>query len=99
MLSDIGDAIKTVRTIRRMTQREVAEGAGLSEAYIGYIENGKKDLSWKSLVRISKAMNCNVALLVFMTQAREENLTHFLPMVLNEIVRESHASKTTTLVA
>lgn len=95
MLSDIGDAIKTVRTIRRMTQAEVAEGAGLSEAYIGYIENGKRDLSWNSLVKISNALQCNVALVVFMTQSKEPELGNLLPMVLHEIVRGSHAPQTT----
>ena len=95
MLSDIGDAIKTVRTIRRMSQREVAEGSGLSEGYIGYIENGKRDLSWTSLVSISKALNCNVALIVFMTQSKEAELSNLLPMVLHEIVRGSHAPQTT----
>ena len=95
MLSDIGDAIKTVRTIRRMSQREVAEGAGLSEAYIGYIENGKRDLSWNSLVKISVALNCNVALVVFLTQSKEPEMQHIVPVALNEIVRGNHAQEAT----
>jgi transcriptional regulator with XRE-family HTH domain len=95
MLSDIGDAIKTVRIIRRMSQREVALKSGLSEAYIGYIENGKRGLSWSSLVKISAALNCNVALVVFMTQSKEPEMGNLLPMVLHEIVRGSHAPQTT----
>lgn len=38
----LGMAIKLARTRAQKTQREVAEGAGLSAIYVSYIECGRK---------------------------------------------------------
>ncbi len=90
-MSEIGGAIRTVRSMRSMTQAEVAKASRLSVSYIGSIERGERDPRFSTLLRISDAMNTNVALLVFMSQVHQKNLSPFAPLVVGEIWRTADA--------
>jgi len=58
--------IKFGRNVRRMrlklglTQEALAEKADMSVNYIGFVENGKRSITLRSIVRISKALNGNI---------------------------------------
>jgi transcriptional regulator with XRE-family HTH domain len=54
------DEIRIKRVVKKMTQRELAEKAGINRAYISLIESGKHEPSISVLSRIAKALDCNV---------------------------------------
>lgn len=46
-----------------MSQEELAHEAGLDRSYVGRVERGENNLTFVSLVRICRAMGCDVAAL------------------------------------
>ena len=53
----IGKNIKIFRESHYLSQFQLAELCGLSQVYISNIETGKKNISLKSLIKISNALN------------------------------------------
>ena len=56
----IGHNIKIERTIRRLTQEQLAELIDVHEKYIGVIETGKQNVTLKTLNKIANALNINI---------------------------------------
>lgn len=56
----IGDKIKELRILNKMTQKEVSEKIGVSETYINFIENNKKNPSLKVLNKIAEVLNTTI---------------------------------------
>lgn len=52
----LGRAVKVMRTQRGLERRELADAAGVSYPYLSEIENGKKRLSAKALLYVSRAL-------------------------------------------
>ena len=52
----IGAKIKIIRNAKGLTQEELAEKSHLSTVYIGYIENGKRQVSLSALMSIAKTL-------------------------------------------
>jgi transcriptional regulator with XRE-family HTH domain len=46
-----------------MSQEGLANEAGLDRSYVGRIERGEHNLTFVSLVRLARAMKCDVAAL------------------------------------
>jgi transcriptional regulator with XRE-family HTH domain len=61
---EYGHAIKTVRTARNMTQRELAQVSGTVGNYISFIESNSKKPSADMLESIAKGLRVPVWLLV-----------------------------------
>lgn len=55
-LARLGDGLRTFRTVRDMSRREVASRSGVSERYIAQIEAGKGNVSIVLLLRIARAI-------------------------------------------
>ena len=64
--TEFGRFIASERAARGMTQRELAEKVGINKNYLSHIESGstKKVISLPLLIRISKVLNIELALLV-----------------------------------
>lgn len=62
----IGLRISYFRKLNGMTQKELAEKVGINKNYLSHIESGStsKVISLPLLIRISKALNIELALLV-----------------------------------
>lgn len=56
----IGKKIREYRKRRNLTQEALGERAGLHYTYIGQVERGEKDPSFKSLTDIAEALEINV---------------------------------------
>jgi transcriptional regulator with XRE-family HTH domain len=52
----IGNNIKAFRTLRKMTQEDLAAKAKLHRAYIGFIERGERNLSVETIVVVAEAL-------------------------------------------
>jgi len=52
--------IKVERTIKRLTQSQLAELIDVHEKYIGKIETGKQNMTLKTLNKIANALNIDI---------------------------------------
>lgn len=60
ILSKIGKNILELRKQRQLTQEELADYANIDRTYIGYIENGKQNVTISMLCKIANVLNVNL---------------------------------------
>ena len=58
---DVGERLRAIRRLRRVTLKTVAERADLSESFLSQVERGRANASIASLKRIAAALGVNVA--------------------------------------
>jgi transcriptional regulator with XRE-family HTH domain len=58
---DVGERLRAIRKLRRVTLRTVADRAELSESFLSQVERGRANASVASLKRIAAALGVNVA--------------------------------------
>lgn len=58
---DVGERLRAIRKLRRVTLRTVASRADLSESFLSQVERGRANASIASLKRIAAALGVNVA--------------------------------------
>jgi transcriptional regulator with XRE-family HTH domain len=58
---DVGERLRAIRSLRRVTLRTVADRSGLSESFLSQVERGRANASIASLKRIAAALGVNVA--------------------------------------
>jgi transcriptional regulator with XRE-family HTH domain len=58
---DVGERLRAIRKLRRVTLKTVAERADLSESFLSQVERGRANASVASLKRIAAALGVNVA--------------------------------------
>lgn len=61
LLSRIGKKIVMRRKELNLTQDELAFLSGIDRTYIGYIENGKQNLSLSILFRVAEALKVDIS--------------------------------------
>ncbi|MEP7221901.1 MAG: helix-turn-helix transcriptional regulator [Novosphingobium sp.] len=62
-LDILGRRIRARRHELGMSQEGLAHTAGLDRSYLGRIERGEHNLTFVSLIKIARAMGCDVAAL------------------------------------
>lgn len=62
-LDILGQRIRAKRRELGMSQEGLAHEAGLDRSYVGRIERGEHNLTFVSLVKLCRAMKCDVAAL------------------------------------
>ncbi|WP_369410789.1 helix-turn-helix domain-containing protein [Erythrobacter ani] len=60
-LDILGQRIRARRSELGMSQEGLANEAGLDRSYVGRIERGEHNLTFVSLVKLCRAMGCDVA--------------------------------------
>ena len=60
----IGLNVRVERTLKRLTQAQLAELIEVHEKYIGKIESGKQNITIKTLNKIANALNINIIRLI-----------------------------------
>jgi len=58
---DVGERLREIRGRRRLTLREVAERAGLSESFLSQVERGRASASIASLRRIADGLGISIS--------------------------------------
>jgi transcriptional regulator with XRE-family HTH domain len=58
---DVGERLRAIRRLRRVTLKTVAHRAELSESFLSQVERGRANASVASLKRIAAALGVNVA--------------------------------------
>lgn len=69
-----GKAIRARRTAAGLSQEQLGLEAGLERVFISWMETGKKQATFQTMLKLSRALNCSAADLVseaeaIMTQA------------------------------
>lgn len=59
----LGTRIKSMRQERGLSQEELAFEAGLDRSYVGGIERGERNITFRSLALIAKALKTDVGTL------------------------------------
>lgn len=91
---NIGKAIRVCRAARNISQRELAEKAKFSTAYISLIEQGKREPSLSAIKKLSDALSLPHDLLILLALEGgdtektsviklEELARHFLNLVIS----------------
>jgi transcriptional regulator with XRE-family HTH domain len=62
-LSILGVRIKAMRQERGLSQENLAFEAGLDRSYIGGVERGERNITFRSLALIAKALKTDVGIL------------------------------------
>ncbi len=62
-LDILGQRIRARRLDLGLSQEGLAHAAGLDRSYVGRIERGEQNLTFTALVRLARAMECDVAAL------------------------------------
>lgn len=65
-MSDLGNAIKTFRVSRRLSQSELAEMAEISVSYLSLLERNQRDPVFSTLQRIASACDVPLITLIFL---------------------------------
>lgn len=60
LLNRIGLNVRVERTIKQLTQAQLAELIDVHEKYIGKIETGKQNVTVRTLNKIAQALNVNI---------------------------------------
>lgn len=56
----LGKRLRFLRLEKGMSQQELGLEAGISHAFVGFIENAKKDVTISNLYKISKALDVDI---------------------------------------
>ncbi len=77
--SIIGDKLRIARKGRRMTQKDVAESAGISPAMVAHLENGKVQASLDTIEKISELLGISVCYLILEQEEVEDMIGAITP--------------------
>ncbi|MCC3870395.1 helix-turn-helix domain-containing protein [Terrisporobacter mayombei] len=61
MDNNLGNIIKDIRTKKKMSQRYLADRAGISYSYLCNVENGKHKPSYEVLFKLSKVLDVTIS--------------------------------------
>ena len=60
-LPGLGERLRAIRLLRRLTLREVAQAAGVSESFVSQLERGRSSASVATLQRLAAAVGIEVS--------------------------------------
>lgn len=63
-LVDFGQRVRTLRTGAGLTQESLADAADLHWSYVGQIERGERNLTYKNFLRLARGLGVDPAKLM-----------------------------------
>ena len=61
----VGESVRILRELQELSQRQLADLTGISQATISAIENGRVNLGVERAKVLARALKCHPAVLVF----------------------------------
>jgi transcriptional regulator with XRE-family HTH domain len=89
----IGEAIRRVRLLKGISQEEVAKECGLSGGHLSLVESGKRNISWKTLRSVSKALGVSVVVLVMLTEVDNPVIAPYMPLIYKGLMEQGLTNK------
>lgn len=77
--SIVGEKLRSARKSRRMTQKDVAEAAGISTAMVAHLENGNVQASLDTIEKISELLSVSVCYLILEQEEVDEMIGAITP--------------------
>lgn len=77
-MKSLGSVLKMVRTGRELTQKQVADSVGVTDAYISALELGKRDPSWSMVQRLCETLEVSTGLVILLTQDHDPDCIPFV---------------------
>ena len=71
MENNVTNRLKILRKQAGLTQVELAKKAGLSQAHIANIENGKRDIDFGAAIKLARALNIKACELLPLEEQQE----------------------------
>jgi transcriptional regulator with XRE-family HTH domain len=93
----IGDRIRNLRTVKGITQEELAHESFLHYNFLGKVERGEKGVSLESLVNITKALEVSLEEFFSTIDSKEENENGELQEILT-LVRDRSTEEQANIV-
>jgi transcriptional regulator with XRE-family HTH domain len=59
--TELGERLRAIRVLRRLTLREVAQAAGVSESFVSQLERGRSSASVATLQRLATAVGIEIS--------------------------------------
>lgn len=81
--SIVGEKLRHARKNLRMTQKDVAEAAGISPAMVAHLENGKIQASLDTIEKISELLGISVCYLILEQEEVDEMIGAITPEMRN----------------
>lgn len=69
---NIGKTIKICRNQKHLSQKELADKAGISVSYLSLLERNKREPNINILNKISLALNVPLSILIFLASDKKE---------------------------
>jgi transcriptional regulator with XRE-family HTH domain len=63
-LPKLGKAVRLVRKERGLSQEALADASGIDQSHMGKIERGERNLTFLTVSRIARALDCRVSALL-----------------------------------
>ena len=60
-LRELGERIRVARKSKGLSQEALAFAAGIDRSYMGGVERGERNLSFKKMFRIVEVLECDLA--------------------------------------
>ena len=94
-----GDRIRAIRGQQNWTQEELAEAAGISKGFLSDIENGKRNISSESALKIADALGISLDYLIRGETGERERQRQpvRIPPELSQLAEELDLSYSETL--
>jgi len=64
---DLGKTIKRIRKLKDISQKELSESSGITQAYLSLIEGNKKEPTVTTLDRIATALGIPISVLLYLS--------------------------------
>lgn len=81
--SIVGDKLRNARKSRHMSQKDLAEAAGISPAMVAHLENGKVQASLDTIEKISRLLGISVCYLILEQEEVDEMIGAITPEMRN----------------
>lgn len=85
VLTDVGGAIRKYRLAADLSQADLSQKTGISVKFISEVEQGKKNVSVISLVKIAEALNITILDLFYISyRSNRRTLKNEIDTLLND---------------
>lgn len=96
-MASVGDRIREIREVRRLTQDQLAERTGISKGFLSDVENNKRNVSSEYLLRLANALGASLDYLLRGTVSVVAREAITIPPELSEAAEKQNLSYAQTV--